>query len=137
MDRFVVDNSVIMAWCFEDENNDYTESILSALKAAAGLVPSIWPLEITNVLLVAERRKRLSKTDSTRFLSLVNNLPIQVIQEEPERITKEIFTLARDQQLSSYDASYLDLAIRHGLPLATQDEKLRKAAHRCKVPIAK
>jgi len=137
MDRFVLDNSVIMAWCFEDESNDYSERMLSALISSAGLVPSIWPLEITNVLLVAERRKRLSKTDATRFLSLVNNLPIQVIQEEPERITKEIFTLAREQHLSTYDASYLDLALRHDLPLATQDEKLRKAAHRCNVPIAK
>lgn len=137
MDRFVLDNSVVMAWCFEDEISDYAEKVLSALNSSAGLVPSIWPLEICNVLLVAERRRRLSKSASSRFLSLVNDLPIQVIQESPERMTKEIFVLARKQKLSTYDASYLDLAIRNNLPLATQDDKLRKAAKGCKAAVFK
>ena len=133
MDRIVIDNSVVMAWCFEDEQSEYADSVLSILETSSGLVPSIWPLEICNVLLAAERNKRLSHKDSIRFLSLVNDLPIQVIPEETDRVTNEIFTLAREQRLSSYDASYLDLAIRNKVPLATQDSRLREAARRCGV----
>ena len=137
MADIVLDNSVVMAWCFADEESQYADGVLSALESAVGVVPSIWPLEVGNVLLVAERRKRLSEADSVRFLTLINDLPIQVIQETPERMTKEILALAREQRLSTYDASYLDLAMRKGLPLATQDAGLRKAAKMCEVHIFK
>ena len=134
-ENFIVDNSVVMSWCFKDESNQYADAILDTLDKSTAVVPPIWPLEVVNVLLVAERRKRLSKADSVRFITLLTQLPITVEQEQPERMMKEILALAREHRLSSYDASYLDLAMRKGLPIATLDKGLRAAAKRTKVPI--
>lgn len=132
---FVIDTSVVMSWCFKDETNRYADGILDLLEEATALVPSIWPLEVGNVLLVAERRKRLSEADSMRLITLLSELPIIVEQEPPERLIHEILTLAREHKLSSYDASYLDLAMRKGLSLATIDKNLIAAAKRSRVPI--
>ncbi|MCG6535438.1 MAG: type II toxin-antitoxin system VapC family toxin, partial [Syntrophales bacterium LBB04] len=93
------------------------------------------PLEVGNVLLVAERNHRLSEADNARFIALLSELPIQVEQEPPERMIKEILALARKHKLSSYDASYLDLAMRKGLAIATTDKNLIAAAKRSRVPI--
>ena len=134
-DDFVIDNSVVMTWCFKDEDIQYTDFILNKLEHTTAFVPSIWPLEVTNVLLVAERKKRIGEADSTRFIALITELPIIVDQESPERMIKEIFALAREHNLSSYDASYLDLAMRKGLPIATLDKNLLAAAKRSKVTI--
>lgn len=122
--RFVIDNSIVMSWCFEDEGNRYAEAV----------VPAIWPLEVGNFLLVAERKKRLSQAAVVRFLALLGGLPLTVEQETPERMLKEIVSLAREHGLSTYEASYLDLAMRVDLPLATRDTSLAKAAKKCKVP---
>ncbi|MBI4773303.1 MAG: type II toxin-antitoxin system VapC family toxin [Deltaproteobacteria bacterium] len=132
--RFVVDNSVVMPWCFEEEGNSYAEAVLESLEAGEAFVPAIWPLEVGNVLLVAERKKRLSRASVVRFLALLGGLPITVEQETPERMLKEIVSLAREHGLSTYDASYLDLAMRLDLPLSTLDASLVKAAGKCKVP---
>ncbi|MFH0730194.1 MAG: type II toxin-antitoxin system VapC family toxin [Pseudomonadota bacterium] len=137
VDEFIIDTSIVMTWCFEDESNPYSDTILDSLETCAAVVPAIWPLEICNVLLVAERKKRISEADSIRFLTLLANLPIIVEQESPERMVKEIFSLARAHNLSSYDASYLDLAMRKGLPIATLDKKLMDAAQQGNVPIFK
>jgi len=131
----VIDASVAMSWCFLDESNAYSDIVLDALAEYEAYVPSIWPLEIGNVLLVAERRKRLSEADSTRFLALLKELPIHVEQEPPARMTTEILYLAREYNLSSYDASYLDLAMRKELPIATQDSALLIAARKVKVSV--
>ena len=125
---FVVDNSIVMSWCFQDEANQYADAVLDSLSEATALVPSIWPLEVINVLLVAERRMRISEADSVRFMTLLSQLPIVVEYERLEQIMKDILALARVKKLSSYDASYLDLAMRKGLPLATLDERLKQAA---------
>ena len=87
------------------------------------------------MLLVAERRKGWSVADSARFISLLSRLPIVVENEHPERLLRDLLGLARAQRLSSYDASYLDLAMKNGFPLATLDKKLRKAAASVKVAI--
>ena len=134
-DDFVVDNSVVMSWCFKDEESQYAVSILKRLIKSTGIVPSIWPLEVSNVLLVSERKGRITEAGSTRFLALLAELPIIVDQEPPERVLKEIFALAREYKLSSYDASYLDLAMRKGLSLATLDKNLIAAAMLSKVPL--
>jgi len=134
---FVVDNSVVMAWCFQDEASRYADAILGSLEVFKAIVPSIWPLEVGNVLLVAERRKRLSEADSARFIALLTELPIMIEQESPERMMREILALAREHQISSYDASYLDLAMRKGVPIATLDDGLIKAAERSHVQIMK
>ena len=133
--RFVVDNSVVMAWCFEDEASKYADVALECLENGEAVVPAIWPLEVGNVLLVAERKRRLGKADVVRFLELLTSLPLVVEQESPERMLTDIVALARDSQLSTYDASYLDLAMRSGLPIATQDKLLIKAAKKCGVPL--
>ena len=134
---FVIDTSVVMSWCFKDEINQYADVVLDLLEEDTAFAPSIWPLEVGNVLLVAERRKRLSEADSRRFVTLLSELPIIVEQEPPERMIHEILTLAREHKLSSYDASYLDLAMRKGLPIATIDKNLIAAAKRSRVPIAR
>lgn len=135
MADFVIDNSVVMAWCFGDEISSYADNVLTSLESKEAIVPAVWPLEIGNVLVVAERRKRLHETDSVRFLALVDDLPIRVVQESAGRMSKEILFLAREQQISTYDASYLDLAMRNGLPIASQDSGLTKAAERCRVQL--
>jgi predicted nucleic acid-binding protein len=135
--RFVVDNSVVMSWCFEDEGDGYAEAVLESLYTGEAFVPAIWPLEVGNVLLVAKRKKRLSEASVVRFLELMGGLPITIEQEAPERMLKEIVSLAREHGLSTYDASYLDLAMRLGLPIATRDEPLARAAKKCRVPAFK
>jgi len=135
MEDFVVDNSVVMSWCFKDETSKYTDAVLDHLEQATAFVPAVWPLEVSNVLLVAERRKRLSQADSSRFILLLLELPIIVEQESSARMFSEILALAREYKLSSYDASYLDLAMRKGLPIATTDKNLLAAARRSNVSI--
>ena len=137
MADFVIDNSVVMAWCFNDEDSTYGDDVLESFESCTAIAPAIWPLEIGNILVMAERRKRLSKSACIHFLALINDLPIIVVQETPERMTKEILSLARERGISTYDASYLDLAMRNGLPIATQDSGLKKAALACGVPIFK
>ena len=132
---FVIDTSVVMSWCFKDEINQYADVVLDLLEEATAFAPSIWPLEVGNVLLVAERRKRLSEADSMRFITLLSELPIIVEQEPPVRVIHEILALAREHKLLSYDASYLDLAMRKGLSIATIEKKLIAAAKRSRVPI--
>jgi predicted nucleic acid-binding protein len=134
-DLFVIDNSVVMSWCFEDESAGYADEVLDRLMGGQALVPEIWPLEVANVLLVAERRKRITRADSGRFLTLLRGLPIEVMTGPSHLPFDEIMPLARETGLSSYDASYLALATRQGLPMATLDASLRRAAKRCKVPL--
>lgn len=134
VEHFVVDTSVVMSWYFKDETNKYADTVLDKLTGAIAVVPSIWPLEVVNVLIVAERQKRLSESDSIRFLTLLSQLPIVVEYERPEMM-KELLALARAYNLSSYDASYLYLAMRKGLPMATLDNKLIEAAISIDIPI--
>lgn len=135
MSRFVLDCSVCMAWCFKDQADSYTRAVLDRIAASQPLVPSVWPLEVSNVLLVGERRRKLNQTDSSRFVDFLRELPIAVDEEAPRRAFDSIISLARDHRLSAYDAAYLELAMRHGLPLATRDEQLRKAARNVGVPL--
>ena len=135
MKPFVLDNSVVMSWCFKDEENQYADNVLDYLSDATALVPSVWPLEVMNILLVAERRKRLSEADSVRFISLLSQLPISVEYESPERIMRELLSFARENNLSSYDASYLDLSMRNGISIATLDNQLIAVARKVDVQI--
>jgi predicted nucleic acid-binding protein len=125
---FVVDNSVVMAWCFEDEASTYSEGVLDRLRETQAVVPAIWPLEVANVLLIAERRDRLNEAQSARFAELVQGLPILVEEADIKRILGPVLAVGRAHRLSAYDAAYLELAARQGLALATQDSRLRKAA---------
>ena len=116
-----------MAWCFEDEAAGYADGVLQKLAKREAVVPAIWPLEVANVLLVGERRKRLTKADSSRFLELLQGLPITIDVQAASRAFGEIMSVARSLTISAYDAAYVELAMREGLHLATLDENLRKA----------
>jgi len=126
---FVVDNSVVMSWCFKDETNKYADAVLDQLSESTAIVPSLWPLEVVNVLVVAERRKRLKQVDSVRFITLLLKLPIVVQEQESGQTMKDLLALGRTNNLSSYDASYLDLAMRKDCPIATLDKKLMEQLH--------
>lgn len=126
--NFVVDNSVVISWLFRDEANNYADAVLNRLSVATAHVPSIWPLEVLNVLLTAGRRKKISQADSARYLTLLGQLPIIVEYEPPQNIMTILLSLGRENNLTSYDASYLDLAMRNGYPIATLDKKLIEAA---------
>jgi len=127
--RFVLDASVAVAWCFEDEATKFTEGVLDLLSAGAeAVVPSIWPLEVSNALLVAERRKRIALAKVTALLVRIAGLPISVMPTDAKRAFEQILPMARQQGLSQYDAAYLELAVREGLALATLDGELQRAA---------
>ena len=125
---FIIDCSMTMAWCFEDEKSDEASRIQDLLAAEAAIVPIHWPLEVVNVLATAEKRKRISAADSTQFLKLLSIFDIRIDEQGSGRAFGHVFPLCRDQALTSYDAAYLDLAIRSQLPLATLDDDLRRAA---------
>ncbi len=133
--NFVVDNSVVMSWLFKDEVNRYADAVLDRLTEATAYVPVIWPLEVVNVLLTAERRNRIRQADSVRFLTLLLQLPIIVEDDSPKNLMGEILALGRAKNLSSYDASYLDLAMRKDCPIATLDSKIIEAARDIKIAV--
>lgn len=128
MSRFVLDASVALAWCFEDEADPAADALLRTLGPRTALVPGLWALEVTNVLIGAERRGRITPAETARFLRLLDELPIDVDAETPARAGREGLLLARAHGLSSYDAAYLELAVRRGVPLATRDRALAEAA---------
>ncbi|MDO5697330.1 MAG: type II toxin-antitoxin system VapC family toxin [Dermatophilus congolensis] len=125
MSPIVLDTSVAMAWCFEDEATAETEALLDRVVSDGGVVPVLWTTEVANVLAVAERRGRVSEAQSTRFTGLLSQLPISVAPEWPS--PSALLAVARSHGLSSYDATYLWLAASRGLALATLDDRLRKA----------
>ncbi len=124
----VIDASVVLAWCFEDEAGPETDELLENIQASGAIVPSLWHLEITNVLLQAERRGRISEAHVAESLEMINALDIEVDEQTSHRAGREIIALARNHKLTTYDAAYLELAMRLGMPLATRDDLLRKAA---------
>ena len=133
----VVDASVALAWCFPDEASDYADAVLTALEDRTVTVPSIWPVEIANALLVGERRKRIRQPDAQRFVELLKGLDIFEDAHPFTETIGNILSIAREYDLSAYDAAYLDAAIRHALPLATLDAALQKAARAAGIKIYK
>lgn len=132
---FVLDASTTMAWLFEDEAGPESEAALDRLENEEALVPPLWPYEIANVLVAAERRKRLTEAQSRQFLGLLQGLPIRVSINSPFRPWDGALAVARNHRLSAYDGAYLDLAMLEGLPLITQDKALRAAAEEAGVSI--
>ena len=127
---FVVDCSIAMAWLFNDEATPKTAALLNRLATQTALVPAWWFIEITNVLAMAERKGRIKPTESDAFIADLSKLGIERDDEAPDRAFTHLLALCRRHRLTSYDAIYLDLAVRRNLPLATLDDALRKAAHK-------
>lgn len=135
-DGFVLDASVALAWCFHDEATKESTALLDRLAGdIAAEAPAIWTLEIANILVMAERKARIDAAAVTEFVALLETLDIRVEDTPADRAFGSILALARREGLSSYDAAYLDLAMRRGLPLATRDAALAKAARRAGVAV--
>lgn len=122
---FVVDASVAVSWAFPDEGHPVASEALQRLRAEPAQVPSLWWFEVRNTLIVNERRGRIAEADTAAFLLDIGRLAITIDRAPDDSTT---LMLARRHRLSVYDASYLELALRLGLPLATLDKELREAA---------
>ena len=131
--QFILDCSVTMAWCFEEEACDYADRVLSSLAHVKALVPELWHLEVSHVLLMAERKQRIQEAQILRFSRLLESLSID-IDHNPPSLT-DLTLIARLHHLTSYDACYLHLALVRGLPLATLDKNLKNAAEKAGVPL--
>jgi predicted nucleic acid-binding protein len=131
----IIDCSITMAWCFADEATVETARVQDRLVVEAAFVPSHWSLEVVNVLVMAERRKRIITADATSFLQLLSTLDIQADHETSARAFDHLPPPCRGHGLSSYDAAYLELALRKRLPLASLDDDLRQAAIGLGIPV--
>jgi predicted nucleic acid-binding protein len=126
---FVLDASVALSWIFEDEYSDYAAGVARVLDEQSALAPVVWPLEMANGLLIAVRRQRLQENEARRLLSTVYRLRIEIDAGlSLDTLGWSSFTVGLDHRLSAFDASSLELALRQGLPLATQDRGLADAA---------
>ncbi len=134
MSRFVVDASVVLTWCFPDENAALAQHVADRFKRGdTALVPSFWPHEVLNALLAGEKRKRISSVLTESFLHDLAVLPI-ALEQSPARIAfGRIQSLSRKHGLTAYDAAYLDLALDRGVPLATLDGDLIHACEKAGV----
>ena len=127
--QLVIDASVAVAWCFADETTRFTERVLDLVsRAAEAFVPALWAFELANALLGAERRKRITAAQAASFLSRIAALPLTIDPPRISRASDQVLSIARQHSLTVYDAAYLELAVRRGLPLATLDDPLRRAA---------
>ena len=126
--RFVADVSAVCAWCFEDERTAASEALLGRLTECELCVPALFLWELGNVLLIAERRGRITTADRSRFLALVVQLDLSIDPADPHVVWQDVLSLAAQHRLTSYDAAYLELAMRGGLPLASRDNALLEAA---------
>jgi predicted nucleic acid-binding protein len=125
---FVLDASIAAAWVLEDEQDDLADEVIDSLTVKTAIAPHLWSLEVGNILLVSERRGRITAAKRRKMAEALLNLG--VLEESPaqEVTLGAVMDLAAKHRLSSYDASYLELALRHALPLATLDEPLKRAA---------
>ena len=138
MTGFVLDNSVAMRWLLESEKSSdqkYAENVLESMMDSNAFVPNLWQLEAVSVLAGAEKRCDVSLGEIERFISQLENLPIHTDPSTAHHVFSRTLILARAYNISSYDASYLELAIREGLSLATLDIKLIKSAKKAGVDI--
>jgi predicted nucleic acid-binding protein len=135
MTEAVIDSSIALTWCFEDEASAETDALFERVCDEGAVVPGLWRLELGNVLLQAEKRGRISAGDVAARLDLIAELPISVDPKTADRAWRDILTLARAERLTVYDAAYLELAARRGFPLLTLDDDLAQAALRLGVVV--
>jgi predicted nucleic acid-binding protein len=135
MTAFVLDSSIALSWYFEDEVSEAADLLLERLEFETAAVPALWHLEVANVIANAERRGRVLRGRSAEFIAQLEALTIAVDDETASRAFVQVLDLARSQRLTAYDAAYLELAMRLGVPLATKDGALRDAATRIGVTV--
>ena len=129
MSRFVIDASIVLSWCFPDENSSAAQEVAESFKQGdTGLATGFWPHEVLNALLVGAKRKRISTSLVKSFLDDLVLLPIELASSNAEDVFTRIQSLSLRHNLTAYDAAYLDLAIENHVALATLDESLARAA---------
>ncbi|MGH8397048.1 MAG: type II toxin-antitoxin system VapC family toxin [Gammaproteobacteria bacterium] len=124
---FVLDCSVTMTWVFPEESSSSLDALGDTLATEAAIVPEIWPFEVANTLLVALRRGRLEENEFSSLIAQLRVLPVEIDHDSGAQVFMRSLELARRYALTSYDASYLELASRRHLPLATLDKQLADA----------
>ena len=129
MSGFVIDASVALAWCFDDEATEATRALLDRFEDGRAEVPSLWHLELANALAMGERKGRITPARASEFIALIDALPIVIDERTPSVALNSVLELSWRELLSAYDASYLELAMRRGVPLATKDNDLARAAN--------
>jgi predicted nucleic acid-binding protein len=132
---FVVDSSVALTWCFEDERTPATTALLHRAGETGATAPQHWPLEALNGLMMAERRKRLDAAHRQHLAGFLRDLPITLDAETAIQVWTTTQRLAGRFRLTIYDAAYLELAQRRNLPLASLDRELRTAGTALGVPL--
>ena len=132
---WIADCSVAMAWCFEDEVTPRTESLLERTRTESLILPGHWALEVTNVLRSAARKGRLTESQALQRAAVLMSLPIQYDTLTHIVAFTSTYRLATRYKLTMYDAAYLELAIRLGASLATNDRDLAHAADHCGVDV--
>ena len=132
---FVVDSSIALTWCFEDEATQAADALLVKLTHDGAHAPSLWALEVLNVLMIAQRCGRITLKERQDRIALLHALPITLDTETAEQAWTITNLLAERHGLTLYDAAYLELAQRLNLPLATLDTDLRTAANAMGVPV--
>lgn len=125
---FVLDCSVALAWCLPDESNDYADNVLDLLVEQQAIVPSLWHLEVMNVLLMAQRKNRLDIDKIPLILHTLSQLSISTDSKQINISDEAFIVFAQQHQVTSYDATYLYLAKREQIPLATLDKKMKNIA---------
>jgi len=132
---FVLDSSIALSWCFEDERTPATRALLVRVGVAGACAPALWPLEVLNALAMAERRSRIDSERRQRLAGFLHDLPVTIDDETASQAWAVASQLAARFRLTVYDAAYLELAQRLNLPLATLDQELRAAAAALGVPL--
>jgi len=138
MSRLVLDNSVAMLWLLPQSNLAGTvlaDRVLVRLQVGGAIVPSLWSLEAANVIAKSQRLGKITQAQASAFVALLDGLDIAVDPGTAQRAMHDTLDLARQFRLTAYDAAYLELALREGLPLATLDEALQVAAREAGVPL--
>jgi predicted nucleic acid-binding protein len=123
---FVLDNSVVSGWLLDNQASVYSEFVAGLLQSSRAVAPPLLPLEYTNVLRTACKRQRIVAAQAQEMLDMLAKLPIDIDMAQPS--PKQLLDLALRYDLTSYDALYLDLALRRSLPIATEDRALAHAA---------
>jgi len=127
---FVLDATVTMTWCFDDEATPLAEAILDRLSSLIDTanVPALWLYEVVNVTQTATRKGRISEEKARKFLNSIAGLPIGIESPTRAQVLDTVYELTTKYRLTAYDAAYLELAIRQNLPIATFDQALASAA---------
>ncbi len=135
MTVFVLDNSVTMRWCFENSTDPYADTVLQTLAAGQAIVPVLWRYEVSAVLAKAQKDGILTDIKVSALLATLQTLNIQLDRDGADYILTDVHRLAVTHRLTSYDAAYLELAMRKKLPLATLDAELIRACNRTGHPL--